>query len=366
MFLKGISAPFKGPRADWPLKGISAPFKGPTADWPLKGISYNINGLNTDELLKGLNSNIPLKGICTHQSFKQFSSTRPLKAKGLNSDMPLKELSHDWLLGEKFIDGFLHRSKPTECSNLNARRLLKPVTGHSSDIPLNCMIPYTKLNPQSINLFGSSFTHPNFSMFLRSFHRSSAMWSKDSTGTPVDECLGGSNHVDDLNSADNYKEEEEGTILTHVDSKGKANMVDVGHKVPTLRKAKAQGTIILGEKAFKLLISNKMSKGDVLTVSEIAGIMGTKKTSELIPLCHPLNINKIKVRIELDEIRNCAVVECEVSCSGQTGVEMEALTGVSVTLLTLYDMCKAVTKDMIIQDVRLLQKTGGKSDYKKS
>lgn len=152
-------------------------------------------------------------------------------------------------------------------------------------------------------------------------------------------------------------------VLTHVDSKGKANMVDVGEKLETRRVAVAVGTILLGEKAFKLVINNKMSKGDVLTVSEIAGIMGAKKTSELIPLCHPLSINKVHVRIRMDETNYSAVVECTVSCTGKTGVEMEALTGVSVTLLTLYDMCKAVSKSMILSEIKLLQKTGGRSDY---
>jgi len=155
----------------------------------------------------------------------------------------------------------------------------------------------------------------------------------------------------------------ESDALTHVDSKGKASMVDVSAKAPTTRQATAQGHILLGKTAYELVVNNNISKGDVLTVSEIAGIMAAKKTSDLIPLCHPLHLNKVHVRIQLDSMRHAAVVECTVACSGKTGVEMEALTGVSVALLTLYDMCKAVSKAMVICDVRLVKKTGGKSDF---
>jgi len=151
--------------------------------------------------------------------------------------------------------------------------------------------------------------------------------------------------------------------LTHVDSDGRASMVDVGHKNDTIRTAKATGKIILGEKAFKLVESNQMKKGDVLTVSQIAGVMGAKHTSNLIPLCHPLILDKIDIKLKLDESDYSVLVEGSVQCSGKTGVEMEALTGVSVTLLTVYDMCKAVTKDMLIGEIKLVKKTGGKSDY---
>lgn len=151
--------------------------------------------------------------------------------------------------------------------------------------------------------------------------------------------------------------------LTHVDSEGKASMVDVGHKNDTTRSATATGKIILGEKAFKLVESNQMKKGDVLTVSQIAGVMGAKHTSNLIPLCHPLILDKIDIKLKLDKSDFSVLVEGSVQCSGKTGVEMEALTGVSVTLLTVYDMCKAVTKDMLIGEIKLVKKTGGKSDY---
>jgi len=151
--------------------------------------------------------------------------------------------------------------------------------------------------------------------------------------------------------------------LTHVDSEGKAAMVDVGHKIDTTRTAVATGKIVVGEVAFKLIENNQMKKGDVLTVAQIAGVMGTKQTSNLIPLCHPLILNNIDIRLRLNESDFSVIVEGSVTCHGKTGVEMEALTGVSVALLTVYDMCKAVTKDMVIGEVKLIKKTGGKSDY---
>jgi len=143
--------------------------------------------------------------------------------------------------------------------------------------------------------------------------------------------------------------------LTHIDKEGKARMVDVGHKAQQLRIAIAEGHISLSKETIKLIKENAMKKGDVLTIAEIAGIQGAKKTSELIPLCHPLQITKVKVKAKLD---NTGVkITSETRCVGQTGIEMEALTGVSVALLTIYDMCKAVDKNMIIDDTRLVEKT---------
>eukprot|EP00088_Acartia_fossae_P002335 TRINITY_DN10942_c0_g1_i4.p1 TRINITY_DN10942_c0_g1~~TRINITY_DN10942_c0_g1_i4.p1 ORF type:complete len:146 (+),score=34.35 TRINITY_DN10942_c0_g1_i4:676-1113(+) len=140
-------------------------------------------------------------------------------------------------------------------------------------------------------------------------------------------------------------------------------MVDVGGKVPTKREAIASGSIYLGSKVFNLVRSNSMSKGDVITVSKIAGIMGAKRTSDLIPLCHPLSLSHVDVTIQLEAETQSAVVECTARCTGSTGVEMEALTGVTVTLLTIYDMCKAAGKHMVIKEVKLVKKSGGKSDY---
>lgn len=143
--------------------------------------------------------------------------------------------------------------------------------------------------------------------------------------------------------------------FSHTDDKGKANMVDVGAKPNQLRVAKAIGSISLKPETIKLIRENSMKKGDVLTVAEIAGIQAAKRTAELIPLCHTLLITKVEVKTTITE--NGVDVESIARCVGQTGVEMEALTAVSVALLTIYDMCKAVDKEMVINDVKLVEKT---------
>jgi len=143
--------------------------------------------------------------------------------------------------------------------------------------------------------------------------------------------------------------------LSHIDETGRANMVDVGHKPMQLRVAKAKGKISINPETIELINSNMIKKGDVLSVAEIAGIQGAKNTSALIPLCHPLLLSKVDVRasVEKDGVK----VEATVKTTGQTGVEMEALTGVSVALLTIYDMCKAVDKGMKIGEITLIEKT---------
>ena len=143
--------------------------------------------------------------------------------------------------------------------------------------------------------------------------------------------------------------------LSHVDPTGRARMVDVGHKTPQHRRARASGTIVLAEATRELIRRNQLKKGDVLGVAQIAGIQAAKRTAQLIPLCHPLTLDKIDVRVELTDDGAQAV--SEVECIGRTGVEMEALTAVSVALLGVYDMCKAVDKDMRIGEIRLLEKT---------
>ncbi len=142
--------------------------------------------------------------------------------------------------------------------------------------------------------------------------------------------------------------------LSHTDEKGKANMVDVGDKPVQKRTAIASGSILLSGETIRLICENEMKKGDALTVAEIAGIQAAKETSRLIPLCHPLQITKVEVKAVLTETG--VEVRAMVRCLGQTGIEMEALTAVSVTLLTIYDMCKAVDKEMVISDVRLVEK----------
>lgn len=143
--------------------------------------------------------------------------------------------------------------------------------------------------------------------------------------------------------------------LSHIDKDGKANMVDVGHKKDQIRVAKASGFIRLNQETVKLIRDNSMKKGDVLTIAEIAGIQAAKQTSNLIPLCHPLQLTKVEVKTELQ--KNGVKVFTMAKCTGQTGVEMEALTAANIALLTIYDMCKAVDKEMIIEDIKLLEKT---------
>jgi len=149
--------------------------------------------------------------------------------------------------------------------------------------------------------------------------------------------------------------------FTHFDQAGNAWMVDVSGKSDTEREAIACGSIFLSEECFSKVKAGNMTKGDVLGTARIAGIMGAKRTSELIPLCHILNLTKLMVDFELYEERHEIRAFCTAKTIGKTGVEMEALTGVSVTLLTIYDMCKAVDKGMMMGEIRLLEKRGGKS-----
>ena len=149
--------------------------------------------------------------------------------------------------------------------------------------------------------------------------------------------------------------------FTHFDPSGYARMVNVGEKAETQRTAVAAGRVLVNRSTFELIRTGGCKKGDVLTVAQLAGIMGAKRTPDLIPLCHPIMISGVELKLELNET-DCAVdILATVSCSGQTGVEMEALTAVSAAALTIYDMCKAVQRDMVIDRIRLLKKTGGKS-----
>lgn len=149
--------------------------------------------------------------------------------------------------------------------------------------------------------------------------------------------------------------------FTHIDANGNAVMVDVGGKDITARSATAVGRISMNGACFAMVAQGRMKKGDVLGVAQVAGIMAAKRTSELIPLCHPLLTTRCAVEFELLRSQNQIAVFCTVECRGQTGVEMEALTGASVALLTVYDMCKAVDKRMVISDIHLQEKHGGKS-----
>ena len=149
--------------------------------------------------------------------------------------------------------------------------------------------------------------------------------------------------------------------LSHFDKQGKIKMVDVSEKAETSRRAVASGKVLLNEETLKILKSNENPKGNPLEIARIAGIMAAKQTSALIPLCHQLNLSKVNVNVELKDYG--VFVEAEAKTNSQTGVEMEALTAVSVAALTVYDMCKAAQKDIVITEIRLELKTGGKSDF---
>ncbi|MGI9056308.1 MAG: cyclic pyranopterin monophosphate synthase MoaC [Pyrinomonadaceae bacterium] len=152
--------------------------------------------------------------------------------------------------------------------------------------------------------------------------------------------------------------------FSHFDETGKIKMVDVSEKEITTRRAVASGKVSLSKETLEILRSNENPKGDPLEIARIAGIMAAKKTSELIPLCHQINLSKAAVKIELTDYG--IYLEAEAKTNSQTGVEMEALTAVSVAALTIYDMCKAVQKDIVISDIQLESKIGGKSNYEKS
>jgi len=152
--------------------------------------------------------------------------------------------------------------------------------------------------------------------------------------------------------------------FSHFNGDGRAIMVNVSGKLSTLRTAVAGGTVLVNPETFDLIMCNKMKKGDVLAVAQVAGIMAAKKTSEIIPMCHPIMITGVDISFNPDEERSAIDIIATVRCKGETGVEMEALTAVTVAALTVYDMCKAVQKDITICDIRLLNKTGGASgDY---
>ncbi len=149
--------------------------------------------------------------------------------------------------------------------------------------------------------------------------------------------------------------------LTHLDEEGNAVMVDVSNKVVTERTATAKGSVFMQPRTLELILSEGVKKGDVLSVAQLAGIMGAKKTPDLIPLCHPLSLMSVKVDLVCDPDRNAVDITATCKLAGKTGVEMESLTAVSVAALTVYDMCKAVDRGMRLSDIRLVHKAGGKS-----
>ncbi len=151
--------------------------------------------------------------------------------------------------------------------------------------------------------------------------------------------------------------------LTHFDEQGRSRMVDVSGKEETKRVAVARGAVVMAPETFRLIMDRKLAKGDVLEVARLAGIMAAKKTPDIIPLCHPLNITSVKVDFFLDSANSRIEVEARAEVTGRTGVEMEALTAVSASCLTIYDLCKAVDRGMVITDIRLMEKSGGRSGH---
>ena len=155
--------------------------------------------------------------------------------------------------------------------------------------------------------------------------------------------------------------------FTHFGNEGRAKMVNVGEKPVSTRTAVAAGRVLVNRDTFDLIKSGGMKKGDVLAVAQVAGVMGAKRTPDIIPMCHPIIIDGIDLELSLNDELCSVEIKAAVSCDGPTGVEMEALSAVSVAALTVYDMCKAVQKDMVINDIRLLSKTGGvHGDYERS
>ena len=151
--------------------------------------------------------------------------------------------------------------------------------------------------------------------------------------------------------------------LTHINSNGEAQMVDVSYKESTMREAKAGARVVMQSNTLELIVSGSHKKGDVLSVAKIAGIQAAKKCSELIPLCHPLMLTKVNVELTPNNDKNCIEITATAKLNGRTGVEMEALTAASIAALTVYDMCKAVDRFMVIDNVQLLEKKGGKSGH---
>jgi len=152
-------------------------------------------------------------------------------------------------------------------------------------------------------------------------------------------------------------------MLSHIDKKGNAKIVDISEKNITNRTAIAYGAISVSKEIFQQIKLNTNKKGDILTVAKIAGILAAKNTSNLIPLCHSIKLDDIQIDFTMNENENFISCMAKVKCSEKTGVEMEALTAISISLLTIYDMCKAISKDMTIYEIKLIKKQGGKSDY---
>lgn len=175
----------------------------------------------------------------------------------------------------------------------------------------------------------------------------------------------GNGHCKSSGDSQNEITSSSKSSLSHVDNTGRVKMVDVGQKSKTRRVAIATGRVILGDDAFRLVVESRVKKGNVLVTAQLAGIMAAKRTATLIPLCHHVPLTSVDLEFHMDQNRRAVEIRCTSIAVGATGVEMEALTGVTVAALTVYDMCKAVSHDIAITDIQLVSKTGGKSNYEK-
>ncbi|XP_019441679.1 PREDICTED: cyclic pyranopterin monophosphate synthase accessory protein, mitochondrial isoform X2 [Lupinus angustifolius] len=213
--------------------------------------------------------------------------------------------------------------------------------------------------PQSKRMFSSSGSH-DYASAIQELNKE----MESVFGEPPPEGLASSGdniHVNEEPRLSSQKIGESSFELTHTGNSGEAQMVDVSPKESSKRAAIANCKVILGKRVFDLVMANQMAKGDVLTVAKIAGITAAKQTSNLIPLCHNISLTHVQVDLRLNHEDFSVTIEGEAASTGKTGVEMEAMTAVSVAGLTVYDMCKAASKDIVITDIRLKHKSGGKS-----
>ncbi|KAF1799895.1 molybdenum cofactor biosynthesis prote [Mucor lusitanicus] len=271
--------------------------------------------------------------------------------------------------------GFITSMTEHFCGTCNRLRItadgnIKVCLFGNAEVSLRDMMRQGKTDEQLLEIIGAAVKKKKKQHAVVVKHRSvSSTFSVPLHLLPPTSSLLQFNSTRFYSSSSNSRNDDEAPRLTHTDPHtGEARMVSVTDKVPTKREAKAIGRIILPDEAYRLLKQNHVQtlKGNVLTVAQIAGIQAAKATSNLIPLCHPLLLGLIDVRLWLDDDSKSVECESTVQTSGKTGVEMEALTATSVALLTVYDMCKAASKDMVIEGIRVVEKTGGKSGPWKS
>ncbi|CAI2188179.1 13790_t:CDS:2, partial [Funneliformis geosporum] len=271
-----------------------------------------------------------------------------------NAEVSLRNLLRENVPDQQLLEiiGAAVKNKRKQHADYITSSLHNKIVSETASSFIHSKSYFSRLSHNFLSLSSFNYQNTLFS-YIHSFHSSYSTKSNSANSNPF--------------SSNNYKpnsnSQSDSPSLTHIDpDSGRASMVNVSTKSSTYRTATAFGKVHIGRQAFELVRTNTMKKGDVLTTAQIAGIMAAKHTGNLIPLCHPLLLSHIRVDLKLDEKDNYAVkILSKVECEGKTGVEMEALTAVSVAALTVFDMCKAVGKDMIICDLKVVEKTGGKS-----